>query len=120
MHFNKFSKFWLPVVIYCVIIYVVSSIPQPLPEELEIPYIDKLLHAIEYGILSYLLIRAFLGSGARLTKTSVIILSVILATAYGASDEFHQLFVENRDSSLFDLFFDFLGATFVGLMKIWR
>jgi len=120
MRLNKFYKFWLPVVIYCVIIYIISSIPQPLPEELEIPYIDKLLHAIEYGILSYLLIRAFMGSEVKLTKTSIIILSIILATVYGASDEFHQLFVENRESSFFDLLFDFLGATFVGLMKIWR
>ncbi len=117
---KKFIKFWLPVIFYCVIIFIVSSIPQPFPVELEIPFFDKLLHSIEYGILSYLLIRAFIGTGANLSRGTAIITSVILATLYGASDEFHQLFVRNRDPSLYDLLFDFFGATFVGLIKRWR
>lgn len=117
---NKFIKFWFPVILYCVIIFIVSSIPQPIPPKIKIPFFDKFLHAIEYGILSYLLIRAFIGSKANLTKGFIIILSVLLATLYGASDEFHQIFVKNRDPSLFDLMFDFLGAMVTGLIKRWR
>lgn len=116
----KFIKFWLPVIAYCVIIFSLSSIPQPLPKGIEIPFLDKLLHSIEYAILSYLLIRAFVGSETKLDRKAVVILSVMLATLYGATDEFHQLFVINRDASLYDLLFDFLGAAISGSIRIWR
>lgn len=117
---HKFFKFWLPVITYCAIIFVYSSIPQPLPIRIEIPFFDKVIHTIEYGFLSYLLIRAFIGTTANLSRDAVIILSIILATLYGASDEFHQAFVPNRDPSIYDLLFDFLGATVVGLIRKWR
>lgn len=113
---KKFTKFWLPVIVYCILIFVYSSIPQPIPVRIEIPFFDKLLHAVEYGILSYLLIRAFVGSEAKLKKSTVIILSIVLATLYGASDEFHQLFVKNRTSDILDLLSDCTGATIVGLI----
>ncbi len=37
-------------------------------------------------------------------------LSFAIASAYAATDEFHQLFVEDRACSLFDWFIDSLGA----------
>lgn len=117
---QKFLKFWFPVIIYCVIIFIYSSIPQPIPVRIEIPFFDKLLHATEYGLLSYLLIRAFAGSEVKLKKSTVIILSIALATLYGASDEFHQLFVRNRIADPLDILADFVGATTVGLIKIWQ
>ncbi len=117
---KKFTKFWLPVIVYCILIFIYSSIPQPIPVRIEIPFFDKILHAMEYGVLSYLLIRAFVGSKAKLSKGSIIILAIVLATLYGASDEFHQLFVKNRIADLLDILADFVGATFVGLIKIWR
>lgn len=117
---RKFTKFWLPVIVYCILIFVYSSIPQPIPVRIEIPFFDKILHAIEYGVLSYLLIRAFVGSKAKLSKGSIIILAIALTTLYGATDEFHQLFVRNRIADLLDILADFVGATIVGLIKIWR
>ena len=114
---NKFIIFWLPVIIYCVIIFTVSSMPQPLPVEIEIPYLDKFLHAVEYGILSFLLIRALRGTQIKLAKSSLIITAVVIATLYAATDEFHQMFVPGRYPDIFDLLSDFVGALIVGFMR---
>ncbi len=114
---KKFVIFWLPVIIYCVIIFAVSSMPQPLPVKVEIPFFDKFLHIVEYGILSYLLIRALTGTQLRPNKSAIIIAAVILATLYGASDEFHQIFVPGRNPDISDLLSDFAGAVITGLIK---
>lgn len=114
---KKFVIFWLPVIAYCVIIFTVSSMPQPLLVEVKIPFFDKFLHAVEYGILSYLLIRALTGTHAGLSRPAVLILAVLIATLYGASDEFHQIFVPGRNPDIFDLLSDFAGAVITGLIK---
>lgn len=116
--FRKFLIFWFPVIAYCVIIFVVSSMEHPLPET-QIPQLDKLLHAVEYGALCFLLIRALKGSRAYplTSRAGLIIAAVVLTTLYGATDEIHQLFVPGRIASFLDLFFDFLGAAVVGLIK---
>lgn len=114
---GKFVIFWLPVIVYCVIIFTVSAMPQPLPAGLDIPYLDKFLHAIEYGVLSYLLIRALSGTQARPSRSGIVILAVFLATLYGASDEFHQAFVPGRYADVFDLLSDFAGAAIIGFIR---
>lgn len=40
----------------------------------------------------------------------IILLTLIICFLYAISDEFHQLFVKGRSSSLFDIVCDFLGA----------
>ena len=114
---NKFIIFWLPVIAYCAIIFTLSSIPQPLPEGLEIPYLDKFLHAAEYGILSYLLIRAMRGTQIKLANRALLAAAVAIATLYAATDEFHQMFVPGRYPDVFDLLSDFSGALIVGFMR---
>jgi len=70
---------------------------------------DKLLHALEYGILGILLYRAF-----HQTTTAIgsIILSIICVVVFGISDEIHQWFVPNRQADSWDLLADTVGATF--------
>jgi VanZ family protein len=91
--------------------------PQPLPVGIEIPYLDKFLHALEYGILSYLLIRALRQTQTRLVKGALIMTAVALATLYAATDEFHQIFVPGRSPDIFDLLADFTGAAITGFIK---
>jgi VanZ family protein len=38
-------------------------------------------------------------------------LAILAAVTYGASDEFHQLFVAYRNFDVFDLMMDFIGGT---------
>ena len=72
-------------------------------------YADKIVHVGIYGMLG-----ALLALAARLTKPwsvqKVWVFAVAVATAYGATDELHQLFVPNRSADLRDLLADAVGA----------
>lgn len=114
---RKFLIFWFPVLIYCVIIFIVSSMQRPPIPDIDIPNFDKFLHMVEYGILSYLTIRALTGSEVRLPRGGLIMLAVIFATLYGASDEIHQIFVPGKSADILDLLADFIGASTAGFLK---
>jgi VanZ family protein len=99
---------WLPPLLYMAVIFHLSSESAPLPE-LTSHVWDKLLHAIEYGGLALLVCRALAGEG--LGWRASVLLAVAFASIYGATDEFHQLFVPGRDSSVVDWTADAFGST---------
>lgn len=103
---------WTIVVVYAVLIFLVSSIEG---SELDTvpPGLDKLLHLIEYLILSFLLYASFRASSSQIKNNTILWLSFSLAAIYGISDEIHQLFVPNRYFELIDILFDILGS-FIG------
>lgn len=104
-------KIWAPVCLYCGLIVYLSSQSHPsqhLPSFL-FGMSDKLLHALEYGILGILLYRAFHQTTRAIES---IILSIICVVVFGISDEIHQWFVPNRQADIWDLLADTLGATF--------
>lgn len=104
-------KHWAPVLLYCGIIVYLSSQSHPsqhLPSFL-FGMSDKILHALEYGILGILLYRAFHQTTSAIGS---IILSIICVVVFGISDEIHQWFVPNRQADSWDLLADTLGATF--------
>jgi len=72
---------------------------------------------VEYGILGYLVIRALIASEIKLSRFKLMILAIILATLYGATDETHQMFVPTRSSDILDLLSDFIGAVIGVLLK---
>lgn len=95
-----------------IVIFGFSAQSNPLPEVTTHVW-DKLLHASEYAGLAFLLARALRGEGA--PWSVVLALAVVMASAYGASDEVHQAFVPGRDSAIGDWLADSLGA-FMGAM----
>ena len=90
---------WLPPLVYMAAIFYFSSESQPLPMLTEHVW-DKILHSIEYAGLAILLFRALDGEELGWWRSAV--LTVIIASAYGASDEWHQLFVPKRSSDVED------------------
>ena len=69
-----------------------SSLPK-IPEPITKTFADWVLHMIEYGIFSVLLLRAFgksessiLKSANTSLKTQAIILAILIATFYGITD----------------------------------
>jgi VanZ family protein len=109
---------WLPVALDAGLIFYLSSIPQlATPPG---PFSDKHFHGGSYALLAALLVRA-LASGRMAGVTArVAIGAFLLATLYGATDEFHQLFVPGRTASFADLAADALGAAAaVGLLLAW-
>ncbi len=98
---------WVPPAIYMAVIFGFSTQSQPLPQVTAVVW-DKLLHFLEYGGLAVLVYRAIAGEGAN--RIAAFALTVLLASAYGASDEWHQSFVPMRDSDIHDWYADTAGG----------
>jgi len=117
---KNFLKYWLPVIIYLILIFYFSSLPKITIIE-TIPAFrlkDKLLHIIEYFILSLLLLRAF-NQYPKLQKASYL-LAVSLSALYGFTDEIHQLFVQGRVFSGFDILTNYIGSSLILLRNKWK
>ena len=108
---KHFMRYWVPVILYAGLIFTISSFPLP-PPKVEIPFIDKFIHLVEYGILGFLFYRAL-----RVSKLAsrVFFLAIIFSILYALSDEVHQLFVPGRKFDLWDLAADSLGIILVAL-----
>jgi VanZ family protein len=98
---------WAPALAYMAAIFYLSSLPNPLPG-LRDAAGDKSLHALAYAGLAFLCSRAIAeeGLGWRMT----LLLACVVATVYGASDEWHQSYVPGRGADLYDWFADAAGA----------
>jgi len=109
---------WLPPFAWMALIFVVSA--QPTLPRAPQPWVDTLLkkfgHAFSYGLLAWLFLRALRGREEAAAWQRLI--SALLATAYGASDELHQSFVPGRNASMLDVLIDGTGAT-LGMFAQW-
>lgn len=102
------SLYLLPLLLYAVLIFYLSSRPPPdvLPK---FHHADKVGHFLEYGGLGFLMarfLRAFRG------RRDNLLFSISSCLGYALLDEVHQAFVVSRTFSLFDLGADLAGALF--------
>jgi VanZ family protein len=67
-------------------------------------------HFLAYGALAVAALRAFARATWSGVRPRAAVFAVLLASAYGLTDEFHQRFVPNRMSGLDDWAADTLGA----------
>ena len=107
--FKRFAYYWLPVLLYCLLIFIQSSFPasEHVPE---FDFSDKLLHVGAYAVLGFLLYRAFSAKDNGATPVRLIAMSIFLTALYGASDEIHQYFVPSRSAELLDFAADAIGG----------
>ncbi|MCL6583177.1 MAG: VanZ family protein [bacterium] len=121
-HFGQkwgaFWVYWFPVVAYIGLIFFLSSQSHLPISPPNIPYGDKLCHGIEFAILGYLLMRAF-RQGSRISQNTSLALAILIALLFGLSDEIHQSFVPFRQSDIFDLLADGLGAAVGAWGGVW-
>jgi len=119
---NKFIRYWLPVLAWMSMIFYLSS-QSRLPVEMPawVPFVDKLAHALVFGILGLLFLRARLEGNLEAVSTRVVWTAVLFTALYGMTDEFHQIFVPGRSPSVFDLLADTLGAAvFCAAVYKWK
>jgi VanZ family protein len=98
-----------PAVGWMLVIFVLSSrsqYPQPRERLAELSAIA--VHLFAYGVLALLLFRVLAPMSRPRWTTATV--AVLLATAYGISDEVHQSFVAGRSATAFDVGVDFVGA----------
>jgi VanZ family protein len=106
---KNFIFYWLPLIVYCMLIYIQSDYPSP--EEIpSFKFMDKMLHFVAYGVMGVLFYRAYQTLRIRNHRQMLILLSIFSASLYGISDEIHQYFVPYREADIFDAVADIIGA----------
>jgi VanZ family protein len=114
--------YWGPVVLYAGLIFYLSCQSHPeryIPTFMFLEVGDKVLHAIEYALLGFLCYRAFRHAAGTLGGQYAVLLAVVAATIYGATDEWHQAFVPFREPDRWDLATDLLGALVGVVAWVW-
>jgi VanZ family protein len=86
------------------LIFVLSSIPGDTEAAWWEPIARTIGHVVEYAVLTLLWSWALAG----VVRRPVWVAGAIALT-YACADEYHQSFVENRDSTVADVAFDALG-----------
>ncbi len=106
---RNFFICWLPLIIYCLAIYIQSGQPG-LKHIPDVRFLDKFLHFGAYGLLGILFFRAYETLPLKANKTLLILMSVGSATLYGLSDEIHQYFVPFRNADIMDVVANTIGS----------
>jgi VanZ family protein len=98
---------WLPPLAAMTVIFSLSASSNPMPAVTAVVW-DKLLHGAAYAGLAVLFARALAIEG--FSGRALLVTAVLLASAYGVTDEYHQSFVPNRQSDVADWLADTCGA----------
>jgi len=108
---HSLFRYWLPPVLWMGVIFILSAQPTlpHHPEALLDLVLKKAGHMMGYGILAFLLWRAFSRGRGALSR-SALVAAFVVAVLYAASDEYHQSFVPGRNGTLVDVGFDAVGA----------
>jgi VanZ family protein len=132
MNSYAFLKYWLPLLIWIVVMFVSSTdlMSAEHTSRFMIPMllwlkpgmsgqtvlaiisgVRKSAHVFEYAILALLLFRALNGVVSRGRRVWVFVVGAwVLCILVAISDEFHQSFVPSRTASVRDVFLDSGGA----------
>jgi hypothetical protein len=112
IHFpvSTFLRNWWPALAYAAFIFALSSVPRPIfLADLDLN--DKWKHFLLFAAFVPLVWRGAVGTMA--SPRAAALLTVLLVSAYGASDELHQWFVPGRSCDWRDWVADTLAAALV-------
>ncbi len=102
---------WVLAIGYAALILTVSSIPSDeFPVGMPL-HLDKVAHAVEYGILALLLCRA-----VRTPNQAALIIIALSCTTYGILDELYQSLIPGRFPSGWDAAADTVGSALAVLL----
>src|SRR3954452_1897716 len=109
---------WAPPVALMALIFVLSAQPDLNSGLGTIDLIGrKLVHATEYGLLTFLWWRALRTIAP---PRAAVVLALGISIGYAGTDEFHQSYVNGRHASPIDVLIDALGAGAVAVLLIRR
>lgn len=115
---NRLFFYHLPALAYAALIAFLSRMPYLGGPKLGNWGLDKLIHCVEYGVLTWLVLRSLSAIQSGLDRTRILLIALALIAAYAGLDEYLQSFVPGRDSTPADFAADLIGGVIVGL--IWR
>lgn len=107
---NRYIKAWLPVALWCGVIFYFSHQPDlsvGLSKVWDL-VIAKSAHITEYFILALLLLRALKIN--KFSGNKKLLIGAALAVVYACADEWHQIYVIGRNASIIDVGIDSIGV----------
>ena len=110
-------------ILYCAGIFWVSSGPIPVRLKPVFNGEDKIVHACLYAGLAAIVSVGMRRSGKNYPMPVQLLVPIVFAAIYGASDEFHQSFVPGRSCDILDATADTLGAAAMQAFlcfRVWR
>lgn len=93
---------------FAVLIFIFSHIPAASYPS-HPGFLNYIAHFSEYFVLGALLVLAF--TGGKLKTWQILLLAILIASAYAVSDELHQYFIPGRLCDPVDWAVDTLGAS---------
>lgn len=117
---TEFYRYLLPPIIWAIVIFVESSIPDLTPPSLGITFQDKIAHAIVFGILGFLITRAFYNNSNGTLQKNAILFGIIVGSAYGIMDEVYQSVVPGRYAEVGDAIADFVGIILAQIFFVYK
>ena len=99
---------WLPVLAYMAMLFWFSSLSRLPSPPGDLSYYD--VHLAAYAGLAALNTRALARGAFDRVGGRHVAGAIVIATAYGVSDEYHQLFVPGRNFDVLDVAADAIGA----------
>jgi len=140
MNLSRFLKYWLPAILWMVLIFVGSTdlMSAEQTSHFLVPFlrwlkpdisietlnamqfaIRKIAHVTEYGVLAWLLWRAFRArTFSKHALWKLASSALLISACYAALDEFHQSFVITRTASVHDVMIDIVGAM-IAIVTCW-
>jgi VanZ family protein len=95
--------------VWALLLVVLTSWPSP-----HVPAVqggDKLVHALLYGVLAFLVFDALrAGPATAARRAALVALTIVGVSAFGWADEWHQQFIPGRSRDNADWLADTLGA----------
>lgn len=111
---------WFPVAAWAALIFGLSGVPSL---QTGLGFMDfvlrKIAHAVEFAILSLLLVRALARTWPDWPRSRWLAVAAVAAILYAMSDEFHQAFVPGRGPSIVDVMID-TGGVALALISVGR
>ena len=104
--------FKLPAILYSMLIFFLSSLPQSELPPIHVFGFDKIVHFTEYLLYGMTLMLAYTRSKSLVLLENSVVVSVLTGILYAVTDEIHQLFVAGRDCNFWDFSADALGVVF--------
>jgi VanZ family protein len=106
------ARRWAPSLLWTVVIFTFTSIPDPDVGGLRIAGLDKAIHASLYAVLAVLSARALRPArrGDRLPRALALLGLLLAMLLLAAFDEWHQQFIPGRSMELLDWLADGIGA----------
>lgn len=113
---NKVLFVYLPLTVYWIVIFILTSIPAESVPSVGIS--DKLQHLLAYCVLAMLLyLTLVIQNKFPLLKSNAITFSIIILFVYGVLDELHQLLIPGRSGEVMDVVADVVGGI-IGLIIV--